>query len=186
MKFAIGTAALLATGLAMPVIAQSDTTKSAYSDGSFCTAGYSPAADGDKEDQSKSEFAEMDLDGDGMVTQEEYVACREAAAGDTSSASGAGNSDATDSAVQAAAPDQAAGEALYQSVCKNCHGPKAQGMASFPKLAGHDAEFITSRLVQYRAGEKVGPNTALMMPLAQDLSDQDIVDLSAYISTNFE
>ncbi len=88
-------------------------------------------------------------------------------------------------ALQAAAQDQAAGETLYQDVCRNCHGPKAKGMASFPKLVGDDAAYLTMRLEQYRAGEKVGPNTALMMPLAQDLTDAEIADLAAYI-TAFE
>ena len=49
-----------------------------YTDGSFCTADYSPE-DGSAE-QASSEFAEMDLDGDGMVSQQEYRACRTAAA----------------------------------------------------------------------------------------------------------
>ncbi len=88
--------------------------------------------------------------------------------------------------VQANAQDVSAGEALYQSVCKNCHGPKAQGMASFPKLAGNSAEYLVERLNQYRAGERVGPNSALMMPLAADLSDEDIVDLAEYITTSFD
>ena len=83
-------------------------------------------------------------------------------------------------------PDPAAGETLYQESCKNCHGPEAQGMASFPKLAGHEADYLTDRLTRYRAGERVGPNTALMRPHAQDLSDQEILDLAAYISTAFE
>jgi len=86
----------------------------------------------------------------------------------------------------ASAEDVAAGETLYQNVCRNCHGPTAQGMASFPKLAGNSAEYLASRLEQYRAGEKVGPNTALMRPLATDLSDEDISDLAAYIATSFE
>ena len=49
-----------------------------YSDGAFCTANYAP--EGDTTQQAGSEFAEMDIDGDGMVTQEEYRQCRMAAA----------------------------------------------------------------------------------------------------------
>ncbi len=48
-----------------------------YSDNLFCTAEYSPGADSGS--QAGSEFAEMDLDGDGMVSQEEYRKCRIAA-----------------------------------------------------------------------------------------------------------
>lgn len=82
--------------------------------------------------------------------------------------------------------DIALGEMLYQETCKNCHGPKAKGMASFPKLAGREAEYLVERLTAYRAGEKVGPNSALMAPMAADLSDDDIASLALYISETFE
>lgn len=83
---------------------------------------------------------------------------------------------------QAVAQDVSEGEALYQDVCRNCHGPTGKGMASFPRLVGHDAEFIASRLEKYRAGERVGSNSALMMPVAADLTDEDIANLAAYIT----
>lgn len=82
--------------------------------------------------------------------------------------------------------DIALGEELYQDSCKNCHGPKAKGMASFPKLAGHESAYLAERLTTYRAGEKVGPNTALMAPMAADLTDEDIASLALYISETFE
>lgn len=82
-----------------------------------------------------------------------------------------------------ASADAGAGEELYQSVCRNCHGPTAKGMASFPKLAGQDSEYLQSVLIDYRAGETLGFNTALMAPHAKALSDADIVNLVAYIAT---
>jgi len=89
-------------------------------------------------------------------------------------------------AVPAAAQDVAAGEEIYENSCKNCHGPKAQGMASFPGLAGQSAEYLVELLEQYRAGEKVGANSALMQPNATGLSDADIANVAAYIATSFE
>ena len=56
----------------------------------------------------------------------------------------------------------------------------------FPSLAGHDAGYISTRLMQYRAGETVGPNSPLMKPVAATLSDQDIANLAAFISTEFQ
>lgn len=85
-------------------------------------------------------------------------------------------------APAAFAQDTAAGEEIYQSVCRNCHGPSAKGMASFPKLAGQDAAYLESRLIQYREGEAVGPNTALMAPHAAALSDEDIANIAGYIA----
>lgn len=84
------------------------------------------------------------------------------------------------------AADKSAGEALYKGACAQCHGPNAQGMASFPSLSGRDAEYITSRLETYRSGEKVGSNSFLMIPNATDLSDDDIANLAAFITESAE
>jgi len=86
--------------------------------------------------------------------------------------------------AQAQAADTAAGKSLYASNCAQCHGPTAKGMASFPALAGKDADYLQSRLETYRAGEKVGANSSLMIPNARNLSDDDIANLSAFLSTN--
>lgn len=80
----------------------------------------------------------------------------------------------------------AAGEEIYQEVCRNCHGPKAQGIASYPKLADKSVDYITERLERYRAGEKIGPNSMLMIPHARELSDEDIANLANYITTAFQ
>lgn len=81
------------------------------------------------------------------------------------------------------AQDVTAGAELYTDGCRACHGPRAQGMASFPRLTGLDEEHLILRLQQYRAGETVGPNSALMEPNAVDLTDEDIVNLAAFIAT---
>jgi cytochrome c553 len=85
-------------------------------------------------------------------------------------------------AAQAAAQDTDAGQDLYRDSCRQCHGPTAKGMASFPRLSDKDAEYLASRLQQYRAGEKVGANSSLMMPVAAKLSDDDIANVSAFIA----
>lgn len=82
--------------------------------------------------------------------------------------------------------DVAAGEEEYQGVCRNCHGPKAQGIASYPRLSDKDYAYIVDRLETYRAGERVGPNSMLMIPHAKNLSDEEIVNLSAYVTTAFD
>ena len=89
----------------------------------------------------------------------------------------------TFSLAEAREGDATAGEARYSETCVNCHGPSGKGMASFPTLAGKDADYITDRLITYRAGETVGPNSALMIPMARDLSDDEIANLAAYLST---
>ena len=82
--------------------------------------------------------------------------------------------------------DAVAGKERYLVNCFNCHGKTGKGMASFPPILGKDAEYISDRLTAYRAREKVGPNSAIMMSLASELSDDDIANLAVYISATFK
>ncbi len=81
--------------------------------------------------------------------------------------------------------DAAAGEAVYQQVCRTCHGPTGAGLASFPRLAGQDAGYLAERLRRYRANERIGPNSPLMWPVVEDFSDEDIADIVVYIAEAF-
>ncbi len=86
----------------------------------------------------------------------------------------------------AKAGDPAAGETRYLQNCVNCHGKTGKGMASFPAIVNRDADYIAQRLTKYRAREKVGHNSAIMMSWASELSDDDIANLAAYISQTFQ
>ena len=77
--------------------------------------------------------------------------------------------------------DPAAGEARYMESCINCHGPAGKGVASYPKISGNDVSYTTSKLETYRDGIKVGPNSALMIMMAQPLTDEEIANLAAYL-----
>lgn len=89
-------------------------------------------------------------------------------------------------AQDATTADISAGEEMYADACAQCHGRRGRGMASFPSIAGQDAEHLTTRLKEYRAGEAVGPNSGLMKPVAEQLSDEDIANLAAFVSENFQ
>ena len=73
------------------------------------------------------------------------------------------------------------GEMKFNMNCKQCHGPAGMGMASYPKVSGKDVEYTIDRLKRYRAGEEIGPNSALMIMMAKPLSDKDIENLAAYL-----
>lgn len=90
------------------------------------------------------------------------------------------------SAVPAKAQDVEVGKNLYKKNCRQCHGPTAKGLASYPKLVGQTAEYLTDRLERYRAGERFGPNTPLMAPRAKSLSDEDITNIVTFITVTFE
>ncbi len=82
----------------------------------------------------------------------------------------------------AAAGDVAAGKTKF-AACASCHGMNGEGQGMFPKVAGQSAADLAAKLKKYRAGETVGPNSAMMAPNAAGLSDGDIADLSAYIAS---
>ncbi|MCZ4260593.1 hypothetical protein O4G76_07030 [Limimaricola sp. G21655-S1] len=108
MKHLLSSAAFVVLGSGM-ALAQSDVTTNVYTDNSFCTSDYSPATDGDQEEQSRTEFAEMDLDDDGMVSQDEYIECRKAATGD-SEASGSSDDSSADNSSDSGSSDSNASE----------------------------------------------------------------------------
>jgi cytochrome c553 len=76
-----------------------------------------------------------------------------------------------------------AGEKRYHKSCHNCHGPAGMGVASYPKVSGKDFSYIVDKLNRYRSGEKIGPNSAIMISMAKKLSDIEIQILAAYLSS---
>ncbi len=85
------------------------------------------------------------------------------------------------SAVQAAG-NATAGQATYSSSCIGCHGAAAEGGVG-PKLAGLSDKDIIAKLHDYKSGKQMGPMTSLMAPMAQGLSNSDIDNIAAYVST---
>jgi cytochrome c553 len=72
---------------------------------------------------------------------------------------------------------------LYKRACVACHGETGDGVGDFPSLAKLSGKDIESRLHAYRAGETVGPKSALMAPIAKPLSDEQIAALALYLGS---
>ncbi|WP_299233969.1 cytochrome c [uncultured Halomonas sp.] len=82
-----------------------------------------------------------------------------------------------------AAGDAAAGEGKI-GTCVACHGTDGMGLAPiYPNLAGQSADYLVSSLKAYRDGQRGGGMSAMMTPMAQGLSDEDIADIAAYYSS---
>ncbi|MCY1390997.1 Cytochrome c4 [compost metagenome] len=79
-----------------------------------------------------------------------------------------------------AAGDAAAGQAKA-AVCGACHGPDGNSMApNFPKLAGQGERYLNKQLHDIKSGKR----TVLEMTgLLNNLSDQDLADISAYFAS---
>lgn len=84
-------------------------------------------------------------------------------------------------AALAAASPEALGESYYGQ-CVACHGANGEGGIG-PQLQGQAAADIAMKLTSYRGGEQRGAQSALMWPVAKPMSDDDINNLSAYISS---
>ena len=76
--------------------------------------------------------------------------------------------------------DAEAGKAK-SAVCSACHGADGKALQpTYPNLAGQHASYIAKQLTNYRDGDRVN---ALMSGQAANLTDQDILDLSAYFAS---
>lgn len=75
----------------------------------------------------------------------------------------------------------ASGESLY-ATCIGCHGATGAGGVG-PQLSGKTKDFLVDRIKQYRAGEQVGPMTAMMAPMVSAMTDEEIDRVVDYILT---
>ena len=75
--------------------------------------------------------------------------------------------------------------------CVLCHGPELRGMPAglgplfgqFPNLAGRSPSYLARQLYDMKLGTRHGPIAELMKPVVATLTDADIVDAVAYISS---
>jgi cytochrome c553 len=85
-----------------------------------------------------------------------------------------------------AAGDAGAGKGSYMT-CSACHGAKGEGNQAMkaPRLAGQSEWYVKSSLTRFKNGTRgaTDPVAASMVPMAKMLSDKQIEDVSAYIST---
>jgi cytochrome c553 len=70
---------------------------------------------------------------------------------------------------------------LYTARCASCHGDLGQGLAGNPALNKLNAGDTRARLEAYRAGQTIGPKSAVMIPMAKNLSDTEIQALARYL-----
>jgi cytochrome c553 len=90
------------------------------------------------------------------------------------------------------AADLAAGQAAYQKyTCASCHGADAKSpiMPVYPILAGQHADYLAHALKTYKRGQAGAPATsnirknAVMGAMAMQLSDADVANIAAWLST---
>ena len=74
------------------------------------------------------------------------------------------------------------GQALSRG-CATCHGPNLGGLGPVPGIAGRSPSYIARQLYDMQAGARRGEWTELMKPIVVKLSDEDLVNVSAYVAS---
>jgi cytochrome c553 len=71
--------------------------------------------------------------------------------------------------------------------CASCHGPEAKGDGQFPRLAGQLPDYILRKLTNWdkeRGQDRENPDTsAIMQPIAHELTQPQIKAVAAYVSS---
>jgi cytochrome c553 len=81
------------------------------------------------------------------------------------------------------------GEALVTTgggkttACTACHGADLKGLGPVPTLAGRSPSYLGRQLYDMQHGNRTGAWTPLMAPVVSKLSDEDILNAAAYLSS---
>jgi cytochrome c553 len=80
------------------------------------------------------------------------------------------------------------GEALASgtqgiTACAACHGAGLKGMGPVPALAGRSPSYVVRQLYDIQHGTRNGPWAALMKPVVEGLTLEDMVALAAYTAS---
>ena len=67
--------------------------------------------------------------------------------------------------------------------CAVCHGPQLKGLGNVPSLAGRSPIYLVRQLYDFKHGARTGKEVALMVPVVVGLTQDDMVNLAAYISS---
>lgn len=76
------------------------------------------------------------------------------------------------------------GEDLVQTgQCTACHGAALNGKSEVPRLAGLQPLYVARQLFDFRYGSRAGKSAESMKPVAEKLSDDDIIAISSYLGS---
>jgi cytochrome c553 len=82
------------------------------------------------------------------------------------------------------------GEALVKTggngktvACGLCHGADLEGLGPVPGIAGRSPSYLVRQMYDMQAGARSGEWAELMAPVVAKLTDEDFVNISAYVSS---
>jgi cytochrome c553 len=76
------------------------------------------------------------------------------------------------------------GEALAtKGQCGLCHGADLRGLGPVPGIAGRSPDQMGRQLWDMKYGARNGPWTQLMKPVVKDMTEEDLVSITAYLAS---
>lgn len=69
------------------------------------------------------------------------------------------------------------------TACATCHGPDLMGVADVPPIAGRSPSYLVRQLFDIQRGSRNGSSAQLMKLVVAHLTDEDMVDIAAYVSS---
>ncbi len=67
--------------------------------------------------------------------------------------------------------------------CAICHGEGMKGLANVPRIAGLHPIYTARQLYLFKDGSRSGPDAPLMKKPVAQLTDEDILNISAYLGS---
>lgn len=67
--------------------------------------------------------------------------------------------------------------------CGLCHGADLKGLGPVPGLAGRSPSYLVRQMYDIQAGARKGTWTELMKPVVAPLSEEDLLNIAAYVSS---
>lgn len=67
--------------------------------------------------------------------------------------------------------------------CGVCHGADLKGIGPVPGIAGHSPSYLVRQLYDMQQGTRRGEWTDLMKPVVSNLSNEDMLNIAAYVSS---
>jgi cytochrome c553 len=67
--------------------------------------------------------------------------------------------------------------------CAGCHGPGLNGIGAIPGIAGRSPSYLVRQIYDFQQHTRNGSAAALMMPVVEKLSHDDMIALAAYVSS---
>jgi cytochrome c553 len=67
--------------------------------------------------------------------------------------------------------------------CANCHGPDLRGAGDVPHITGRSPMYVFRQLNDMKLGPRSGPAAEPMRPTVANLTQDDMLAISAYLAS---